>query len=449
MASRLLFAFYSPPMVRSRSLLALLGASIALVTSLGLAGCGPGSKTGPAGKVTDIASSDGLSFGGYAVASSAQGDVALAFETGGEIKLQELPASSGSWTKPFTVTPRETGESTGQPLGGDPALAYDDSGRLLVAWIASPDPQLGCDRWQIEAQLREANGHWQPKKLVARPPESQCPGALDYFQISSGERSFALSWPSGLLILDGDEWRAVNSVDTTYAPPSIEYLADDRALALWRKPGGTIISAPLTVSGRLGKEQTLADKAGDLTVASSPTRAIAAWTRGLRIWARIWSHGRWGETKRLVLSGDDSPLSHPIAVAITRDRAVVAWAQRGGWVDDWGSSQYVLEKQGRWSDPASLSLSPQSAGSAQAAALSSGEIVILGPDRLGDSAGLIHIPAFGKVERSRFDLLRSMEMSRRDAFTAGPRAVVLARQVNESPLEDGEDPHLLVWVYRP
>jgi len=412
---------------------------VALAGSLALTSCGSGNGRGE--KVTDIASSDGQTFGDYAVASSAQGDVALAFETGGEIKLQELPASSGSWTKPFPLTPNATERASEGALYGDrPALAYDGSGRLLVAWTASPDPDLFCDghHWQIEAQLREPDGRWQPKKLIAPLPEGVCGvGVPNALQLSGGEHDFALSWPSRLRILDGNRWSPSVSVDTPYAPPSVEFLADDRALALWRKPDGTIVSAPLTVSGRLGKEETLADKASDLTVASSPTRAIAAWTRGSRIWARIWSHGKWGETKRLVLNGSDQPQS--IAVAITRRRAVVAWAQGG----EWASSGYVSKKQGDWSSPARLLPYGELADSVRAAALDSGEIVVLGP-RL-DGMEVVHIPASGKIERSHLDFL----WGRWDVFSAGSKAAVLARQVNESPWENGEDPHLLVWVYRP
>jgi len=433
--------------LRSRSLLAgLLAVAVGIGASFALAGCGSGPGTGPAGRVTDIASPDGHSFGSYAVASSAQGDVALAWRaaSSGDIELQELPSSTGTWTKSHSINPLAA--KANSAVGGL-ALAYDGSGRLLVAWTVSfIEPGAGCNgyRWEVEARLREASGKWQSQGLVARVPEGVCSiGSLYGLQLSAERNSFAVGWPSGLRILDGDSWGPPMPVDTPYAPPSIEFFADDGALALWRQPDGTITSAPVTAEGRLGKKEVLADKATNLTVASSPTRAIAAWTRGSRIWARIWSHGKWGETKRLVLNGSDRPYS--IAVAITRKKAVVAWAERGGGSIGSTSSGYVLEKQGSWSKPAQLLPHGELADSVRASALRSGEIVVLGP-RL-DRVYLAQNPVSGTVRRGRFDLPRAMSLG--DAFSAGSRAVILARQVNESPSLDGEDPHLLVWVYRP
>lgn len=419
-----------------------------------LAGCGSGKVHGE--KILD-ATNLGSGSIEFAIASSDKGVVALAWLRDDQLVSSELEPSSWHWSKP-EVLATSLDETPGVP--DDIALAYDGSDRLLVAWASG----LGNDRHGhrrgigVNARIRDADGNWQPARLVARYPSKEARYVVGAgLTLSSGKRGFALGWysrlssgtdrhpnVSGFRIFDGNRWLPPVRVGAEGLPVRVELLDGQPPLALWILPlEKKLLAASLLSDGKLDKPRVLAQADSFLTTSSDAREAVAAWSYNKKTWASVWSGHSWAKPKYL---GDNSAYGEffaPLATVVARERAAVAW-RIGGFT---GGGSYSLLRPNTWA-ASSPSAFPAAHGfraeNIEAVGLASGELALLGID--SGHLGVVHLPLSGRARTEQFSIKTGT--SQVLASASGARAVAFAWEADLGS-KSSPKPHIFVWVYRP
>ncbi len=393
----------------------------------------------------------------FALATSNKGVVTLAWQEDGRLGrlvLSELDPDSWHWSKPEIVA-----SSLDKPMrvSDDIAIAYDGLGRLLVAWTS----HLGNDshnRWRslvVKERIRNVDGTWQPVRLIARYPRKEAKYVLGPgLTLSSGKRGFALGWyssassiehqypnVSGFRILDGNKWLPPVHVGAEGRPVRVALLDHQPPLAVWILPlEKKLLSASLRPDGKLGKPRVLGKADSFFATSSDAKQAVAAWNYDYDTWASAWNGRRWTKPKDLGRGGSDSSAFAPIATAVARGRAAVAW-QTGG------AGSFSLLQRDAWTKAAPFASPPETKGSGAAnvgaVALSSGELVLLGID---EYLGVAHLPLRGKATNKNFSI--KVGGSQVLASAGGLRAAAFAWEADLG-WESSPELHIFVWVYRP
>jgi hypothetical protein len=383
----------------------------------------------------------------FKLATSNAGVVTLAWINGADLKVTDLRPNTWDWSKPEVVA-----ASVDQPVRepDDVALAYDGSGRLLVAWTVN----RGNDhrgRWRgigVKERIRSASGNWQPSRMIALYPK----GAVRHVEwagltLSSGKRSFALGWyadltdqrnrfpnVSGFRILKGDDWQPVVRIGAEGSPVQVQLFEGEDPQALWILPGEKrLMHASVRPDGTLGKPQVLANADWSLSTAFDSNQAVAGWEYDDQAWASVWDGRRWTKPKMLGDWNDDSAAVSPIATAFSRGRASVFWG--AGWA-------YSLWEHGEWGRTRLLS-QHDSGWDVSAGALDSGEIVF---SALGHRFNVVHLYRSGNRTPRSYP---ADQNSQYEASTSSAKAVAHAWEEVVYRGEDYPIAHLYVWVYRP
>ena len=125
----------------------------------------------------------------YCLRLGEQGTVDLAWVQGHNLFLTELASRSWDWSEPKMLASFDPRYRSAD----DVALAYDDSGRLLVAWTTTLDSGAGIG---VDSRVREPSGKWRRARTITRLPEDSVQHHIrwTHLALSSGKESFALGW---------------------------------------------------------------------------------------------------------------------------------------------------------------------------------------------------------------------------------------------------------------
>ncbi|MGA9761714.1 MAG: hypothetical protein WBQ14_04765 [Gaiellaceae bacterium] len=427
--------------------LALTGVAVGLVLSLGLAGCGSsGAGNGRGEKVTDLHAL-APDYGTFGLAASGNGTVALAWIDGsGHLNLSELKPDTWHWSKPEVIASSDSWPAD-QPE--QIPLAYDGSGRLLVAWTTVQERNGPSDS-VVTARIREADGKWEPAEKIAR-------GQADGINVSSGKRSFALGWyntsigsgdtnavafpnVSGFRILKGSRWLPSVHVGAEGEPIEVQFVDHGRPFALWTLPiERKLMYASLQANGTLSKPRKLSNSGGSFSASFDANQAVAGWYYNHHAWASVWNGRTWTKPKKLGQWSDDSGARSPIATTISRGRAAVVWTE--GWA-------YALWQHGEWTRTYSMPSTNWGAiggWGVNAASLRSSDIFLAG---FGGVLQIVHArPAGGRTLR-HYPINEGGYIESGQASASSARAVALAWSSDIGGFGDNPNEHLFVWVYR-